>query len=121
MYAAEDAPDPLIESLAQSEDSGYANVLNGIRETTAAVDQAFTSPSPPDGAVLDELVALGAHERRLRELGAPDLRAAETHDTLLAELVAFQDELLLARAEARADLPRVARIVGLTNELSPYA
>jgi hypothetical protein len=113
--------EPLADSLLRFHDPEYAAVLAGIRETTAAVEQAFVFPSAPADAIVDEVVALGVHARRLRELGAPDRRARFTHDALLSELAKYQDQLVVARGEARADLYSGQRIRELVAELAPYA
>jgi hypothetical protein len=113
--------EPVIEALARTPEPEYASVLGGIRETTAAVEQAFMSVSAPGNTVLDELAALAAHERRLRKLGSPDRRVHQAHDALLAELAAYQDQLIDSRDEPRAHLESGERIRALISELAAYA
>jgi hypothetical protein len=119
--AAAPEPAPIVEALERvGSEPDYASVLSGIRETIAAVDQAFVSQSAPGESVLDELTALAAHERRLRTLRAPDLRAAEAHEALLTALAAYQDELLVARDERRTQLHSERRVRELVAELAAY-
>jgi hypothetical protein len=119
--AVEPGPAPIVEALARvGTEPDYASVLSGIRETVAAVDQAFVSPAAPGEAVLDELTALAAHERRLRTLRAPDLRAAEAHEALLTALAAYQDELLVASEEGRTQLQSAGRLRELVAELAAF-
>ena len=111
---------PLMDALAELDEPDYASVLDGIRETTAAVEHAFVLPTAPGDAVLDELAALGVHEQLLRTLGPPERRARFAHEALLAELARYQDQLVIARGEARADLYSGHRIRELVAELSSY-
>ena len=112
--------EPLVDALLRFHDPEYATVLAGIREATVAVEQAFVFPSAPADAIVDEVVALGVHARRLRELGAPDRHARFAHDALLTELAKYQDQLIVARGEARADLYSGQRIRELASELAQY-
>jgi hypothetical protein len=115
LHAADDIP--LIDELDEPD---YASVLDGIRETTTAVEHAFILPTATGDGVLDELTALGVHEQRLKELGPPERRARFAHEALLAELTRYQDHLVVARGEARADRYSGTRIRELVAELSGY-
>jgi hypothetical protein len=118
--ASEPTRELVVEALACDPEPEYESVLAGIRETTAAVDQAFVLPSAAGDSILDELTALAAHARRLRKLGPPERGARVAHDALLAELARYQDQLIVARGEARADLYSGHRIRELVAELAGY-
>ena len=118
MHAADDLP--LLDALSEIDPTDYLGVLAGIRETTSAIEQAFVFPTAPGDDVLDELTALGVHEQRLGTIGPPDPRARFAHAALLTELARYQDQLVIARGEARADLYSGHRIRELVAELLSY-
>jgi chromosome segregation ATPase len=69
----------------------YADALRSLRgEVSSAQNAARLACDPRVSGLVARLDRL---ENELRELGAPDLRAAEAHDELLATMERLQAEL----------------------------
>jgi hypothetical protein len=119
--ARPDESRPVVAALMETAELGYGDVLNGVRETTDAINYAIAAPTDVDASFDEELIALTAHERRLRELGAPSPAAEGHHAALLQALNDLRVQLVARHDEHQPELPAAERVLVLTRELAVLA
>ncbi len=96
----------------------YADALSSLRATVSTVQH--TARLECDARVSGLVSEVGRIDSQLRELGAPDLRAAETHRELLVTMAMLQDELTHLERGRSVALRSIDRLRAAVRDLQPF-
>jgi uncharacterized small protein (DUF1192 family) len=96
----------------------YGDTLSSLRSTLSNVQH--TARLECDARVNGLSYEIERLDTKLRELGAPDLRAARTHHELLATIAVLQDELAELEHGRSVALRSIDRLRAAVRDLQPF-
>ena len=96
----------------------YADALSSLRATVSTVQH--TARLECDARVSGLSSEVERIDSRLRELGAPDLRATQTHHELLVTMAMLQDELSHLERGRSVALRSIDRLRAALRDLQPF-
>jgi hypothetical protein len=96
----------------------YADALSELRATIATVQH--TARLECDARVSGLSSEVGRIDSHLRELGAPDQRAAQRHHELVVTMAMLQDELSHLERGRSVALRSIDRLRAAVRDLQPF-